>query len=211
MLWFMLSLLLTAPPDDEPKSKVEKLIADLKKENNAFAWTAAQELGSMGAEAKEAIPALRQALKAKSVETRGHAAAALLLIDPAEAERAFPVLREVFKDRDQGLAHMTLLEPLGQRLEPSTKAITTGLLQLAGEEVIWGWVIADMALKRVDKDNKQALAALESGLKDSKLVVRVQAARCLGRVDPTRRKDVVPILREGLKQPDVEMRILAAD
>jgi HEAT repeat protein len=211
MSWFLLGLLLVAQAEDEPKSKVEKLIAELKKDNNPFAWTSAQELGSMRMEAKEAIPALRQALKAKSADTRGHAAAALLLIDPAEAGRAFPVLFEVFKDREQGLVHMTLLEPLGQRLEPSTKEITAGLLQLAGEDVVWGWVIADMALKRVEKDNKQAVVALESALKDPKLTVRVQAARYLGRLDPARRTDLVPVLREGLKQPDVEMRILAAD
>src|SRR5262245_48646142 len=121
MLWFVLSLLLAAPADDETKEKVQKLITELKNEKSPLAWTAAQDLGALGAEAKEAIPALREALNAKSVETRCHAAAALLLIDPGQAERAFPVLRDVFKDPKQTLVHMTLLDPLGQKLEPATK------------------------------------------------------------------------------------------
>src|SRR3954469_24281325 len=141
MLWIVIRLLAADPADADTRMKVRKLRDELKDEKSAQNWTAAQDLGTLGPDAKEAIPALREALKAKSVETRGHAAAALLLIDPAEAGRAWPVLREVFKDRTHLFLHLGLIEPLGQKLKPATKEIVAGLLQLAGEEVIFGWVI----------------------------------------------------------------------
>src|SRR5437763_13634002 len=105
MLWIVISLLAAAPADDDTRMKIRKLIDELKDEKSAQNWTAAQGLGELGPDAKEAIPALREALKAKSVMARGHAAAALLLIDQAEAERAFPVLREIFKDPKETFAH----------------------------------------------------------------------------------------------------------
>ena len=108
-------------------------------------------------------------------------------------------------------AQIGLVEALGRRFTPASKEAVQGLLQLAGEDAVWGWIVADMALNRVERGNKKAVPALEAGLKDANLKVRVQAARCLGRIDSSRVKDAVPVLREGLKLPDVEMRLLAAD
>src|SRR5947209_13427341 len=124
-------------------------------------WTAAQGLGELGPDAKEALPILRDALKSKSSMARGHAAAALMLIDQAEAERAFPVLREIYKDPKETFAHLSLLDPLGRSLKPATKTTVQGLLQLAGEDVVWGWVVADMALGNVARGNKQVIPALD--------------------------------------------------
>jgi HEAT repeat protein len=211
MLWIVIPLLAVAPPDDETRMKVRKLIAELKDEKSAVDWSAAQGLGEMGPDAKEAIPALRDALKKKSSMVRGHAAAALLLVDQAEAERAFPVLRDIFKDSKDTFAHLSLLDPVGRSLIPTARATVQGLLQLAGEDVIWGWVVADMALGNVRRGNKDVIPALDAGLKDANLKVRVQAARCLGRIDKTRVKDALPVLREGLKLPDLSMRLVAAE
>src|SRR5262245_61282400 len=111
MLWIVMGLLAVAPADDDTRMKVRKLIAELRDEKSALNWTAAQGLGELGPDARDAIPALRDALMRKSSMVRGHAAAALLLIDQAEAERAFAVLREIFKDQKDTFAHLSLLDP----------------------------------------------------------------------------------------------------
>src|SRR5438034_1311601 len=101
MLWILMSLLVAAPPDAETKRKVRRLIDDLKDEKSPLVVEAARKLGQYGPAAEAAIPALRLALKAKTVEVRSQAAAALLLINENEAGLAFPVLLEVFKDHNE--------------------------------------------------------------------------------------------------------------
>lgn len=211
MLWIVLGLLVGAPPDDEDTAeRVKKLVKELQGKKPEAASAAAYELGNIGPAAKEAIPALREALKSKSVELRGLAAAALLLIDQAEAARALPVIREGLKDQREASLHFQLMAMLGGKLKPSTREVVQGLLEMAGEDNPFGWIIADMALGRVEKGNKQVLPVLEAALKSDALKSRVMAARFLGRVVPSRVKDVIPILHEGLKLPDIDLRLLVA-
>jgi hypothetical protein len=67
---------------DAIKSSVANLIEDLKDKDPAVRKEAAQELETMGAAAKEAVPALVDAVKDKDEDAREAAIVALLAIDP---------------------------------------------------------------------------------------------------------------------------------
>jgi HEAT repeat protein len=67
---------------DAIKSSVANLIEDLKDKDPAVRKEAAQELETMGAAAKEAVPALVAAVKDKDEDTRDAVIMALLAIDP---------------------------------------------------------------------------------------------------------------------------------
>src|SRR5207253_2474008 len=112
----------------------------------------------------------------------------LLLIDQAEAGKAMPVLRAVFKESKDGILPFQLWLALGRKLRPATPEMVTALLKLAGDDHPLFWGLADMTLANVERSAKQVVPALEAGLKDEKLKPRLQAARCLGRIAPAKSK-----------------------
>jgi hypothetical protein len=209
MLYVVLSLLLPVQ-DEETTKRVEKLIKDLGSQKTAEVVSAATELAGFGPAAKAALPALRESLNAKSLEVRGHAAGALLLIDQAEAGKAMPVLREAIGEKGDPLLCLNLLNVLSNRVKPSRPETVEGFLKLAGEKDPLAWMLADMNLRRIEKGSKDLVPALEAGLKEQNVRGRVMAARCLGTVAPSKLAAAVKVLRDSLKELDLGTRLTAA-
>src|SRR5262245_13976842 len=99
ILALLVALPLSAQPSErETRARVRKLIDAWADEKASARQLAADQLGSLGASAKAAIPALRAALADRERAVRSFAAAALLLIDQDEVGKALPVLQATFKD-----------------------------------------------------------------------------------------------------------------
>src|SRR5256885_7384580 len=81
----------SAARDDEPALTVKQLIEKLKHKEADKRVEAARELGRIGADAKEAIPALTAAVKDPSDKVRSYAIVALKQMG-VEARSAIPAL-----------------------------------------------------------------------------------------------------------------------
>src|SRR5438132_220876 len=123
MRHFMLPvLLLLAVPltaAAEP-TEVQGLIARLKADKEQDRADAARRLGQLGPKAKEAAPALVEALKDPLVDVRLRAAAGLARIDGKHHPQALPVLRATLKDdnadnRLQAAEALLAIDPAQER------------------------------------------------------------------------------------------------
>src|SRR5262245_16194901 len=81
-------------------SSIPSLIECLKDKDAGVRFTAAENLGRYGANAKDAVPALTGALKDPDKNVRGAAAYALAGVG-ADARDSIPALREVLQDADK--------------------------------------------------------------------------------------------------------------
>jgi HEAT repeat protein len=198
------------PSDAETRARVRKLIGELSDDKASVRQSAADQLGSLGTRARAAIPVLRAALGDKELSVRAFAAASLLLIDQAEVGKAMPILQSVLKESKDALP-LQLFFKLGHALKPATPEMISALLKLAAEEHPLCRSLADMTLANVRDKQKDIIAVLETNLKDQNLRTRLQAARCLGRLDPKKVKQAVPVLRQGLEQKDIETRLWASE
>src|SRR5690606_26045519 len=92
---------------------------------------AAKELGEMGPEAKEAVPALRKALRDSDAYVRRFSAEALGAIGPA-AKEAVPDLALAMNDGKKVVA-LAAVESLGRIGQPAIAALT-GAVKDAGKD-----------------------------------------------------------------------------
>jgi HEAT repeat protein len=115
---------------EDPRYTVPGLIQMLKEKNPDDRCTAAQVLGSYGAEAKSALPALRVGLKDESESVRVCVVYGIAEIGPA-AEEAISDLKEaLLKDpsKDVRLGAVYALTTMGQRLAPKTVPVLRAAL-----------------------------------------------------------------------------------
>ena len=106
-----------APAQDKDKEKIDMLIAELRQGNPRAAYV----LGEMGTKAKEAIPALVEALKREPMpgeSVADNAALALGKIGPDAAE-SVKALHEV-RERADAVLRLHIDEAL-ERIEPKKK------------------------------------------------------------------------------------------
>src|SRR5262245_52513468 len=185
------------PKPEETRARVRELVAELEHASPDARATAARKLGEIGPPAATAVPALKGVLKDRSVEVRGHAAFALLLIDQAMAKEAVPVMVEALQTPGSFFSFEVL--GLIERLHPAHRDLVQALTEAAGSDHALLWVVADSALARTDPKTKDLIPVLATALKSDKPRVRLVAARTLARVAPQRRKDVLPVLHQGLE------------
>ncbi len=159
---------------------------------------AAASLGEIGPAAKNAVPALVQALSEKDREMRKHAATALYMIGPA----AVPGLVEALRDNNQevGVWAATALGWIGPAAVPALeRAIKDRDPRVR--------VLAVAALGKAAGED--AVTALVAALTDKNWEVRSGAARILGLIGPAA-KDAVPALKQALRDNKREVREEAA-
>ncbi len=162
-------------------------------------WRAAQALGSYGAEAAPAVPALVAALADPSVEVRWRSAEALGLVGPAAAA-AVPALARCLSDND-ALVRTEGTKALGL-LGPAASAAVPQLARgLAASDVAIRRESA-RALGRMGSSSSSAVGALVSALSDKDKFVRMESARALGRVGPSAR-EAVPALTAAARDSDL--------
>ena len=190
------------------REAVAGLADALKYPNVSDRLEAAGGLGDIGPDAKAAAPALLDALADADHAVRLGAARALRNIDPEQALKAVPALRdEVRMGRDPILR----IEAAGVWLQIDAPHATEAALALAsdfGGDGLQG-AAAAQAWERAGSKVAGAVPGLIDALKDGKASVRRDAARALGMVGADA-KEAVPALKALLKDEDKDVRQAAA-
>lgn len=153
---------------------------------------AIQALGSFGALAAPAVPALIDAMRDQDLLTRGFAAAVLAEIGP-QAKAAVPQLIILLKSKDVVPLAPCSMGFGGKKTETERLA-----------------VIAARALDRIGPDARAAVTALTEALADSDEVLRYEAAKALGSIGADA-APAIPILVQVLNDPERLVGDIAAD
>lgn len=170
------------------KEELQSLISALKDPNVRIRWRAAVALWEMGPAAKEAVPALTQALQDEAISV-AHAA--------AEA------LKRVTEEREPGAASEPSPSTTGGPIEISA------LIEALGHEDVGAREWAAVALRDLGPAAKDAVPALVAAFKDTSSGIRDWAAAALGSIG-SEAKDAVPELAAALKDENRFVRAAAA-
>jgi HEAT repeat protein len=171
-------------------------LAQLLHETMDFPEEGADPLGAIGPAAKEAIPALRKAMKQWPPEWRLIAVKALVRIDPAEARRNLPALRAALKhrkpaERCYAAAALGLIGPAAQAAVPDLVAA------LDDPEVRYA---AAEALGRIGPTAADAVGPLLRMLRHS---IAKRDRRKEGNQERQPTDPAEPSIREALKDPSL--------
>jgi len=182
---------------------------------------AAKALSEMGPAAKDAVPALRNALKDEDPLVRIDAACALWHI--AQSKDGFPVLSDLILDTEaevgglvarsmapmgpvaipilaEGLEHTDHGDDAANALAKIGKPSVPALLRALHCRDFFGRWNAAWALGAIGPDAKEAVPALTKSLEDEEPLVRIAAARALWQIE--RSKAGVPVLIEVIRNED---------
>jgi HEAT repeat protein len=156
---------------------------------------AALALAKLGSTAKEALPALNEALKDESSLVRVRVAQAVWNVN--QADSVVPVFAAALEEphQDIQIATMRALRSLGSRAAPVISQLVQ-LLKAGGSEVRREAVIT---LGQVGSENEQTVPALIQALEDSDPTVRRSAAMALGSLG-SKAKDAVAALNKVIKE-----------
>lgn len=194
-------------PSVEPR--LVKLLKDESPSVRSAAAFGLHELRLSGADIKDAIPALIEALSDQSGDVRYVSAQTLGLMGP-EAESAVPALIPLLNDSHFGpTVRASAFEALGM-IGPKAKAAMPALrnlLTLTTNYSYWGEVTA-VAMWRINGDVTNTLPVLIQGLSQPDPQERGEAIDVMAEMGP-RAKAAVPILLNELSQPSSLPAIIA--
>lgn len=183
-------LLLSASMD------VNKLVQELKSNNEDAQALAAHQLGELGPSAKAAVPALISVVKEGSVAARSEAITALGKIGP-DASAAVPELAKVLRGYSVILKYNTLqaLRQIGPGAKPALKQI----MPLLESNNSYLKISAAWAAAKIDPENqetlKQVIPILLEGLNISINEVRNDAALALAQIGAPAVKPLLTTLK----------------
>src|SRR5262249_55309033 len=157
--------------------------------------------------AKNVVEPLVEVLKRAGPTSRDAVLHSLAELGP-EAVAACPALEELLSS-PQPFVRLRAAETLGQidsrRGRRDGAPVARALLFTTGVGMH-----AARALWALDTEDKEARAALLNGLRDRAAAARLLAADLLGTLGPDARA-AIPQLREALRDPDVGVRVAAAE
>lgn len=175
-------------------------LVELMTKEMKYRLIAGQTLGKMGPDAKEALPALLELLKAEKAERPTTVLNVIAAIGP-EAEAAVPAIVELMKDRDEGVRSSAAMVAwaIGPKAKDAVPALIT-LLDDKSSMVCW------RSLQALEKIGPQAYPALPILLEFAKgkrskdrpsgHLFADQAKRCIHQImqNPAPGKESVPAL-----------------
>jgi HEAT repeat protein len=177
----------------EPSS-VSVLIKALGDNDENVRYWAAEALGEIGPEAKDAIPALIKALSDNDESVRIKAIYVIGRIGPA-AKEAIPALIKAFGDSDYG-ARTVAGEAL-KKIGPEAKELVPVLIQALGDSDVNVRIAAAKELGEIRPAAKEAIPALIKAFGDSDWNVLRAVAKALGEMGPAA-KEAIPALVQAL-------------
>jgi HEAT repeat protein len=158
-----------------PPPAVEKLLAAIQDPGSR--WMAVVALGELGPAARDAVPALAEALEDRELSVRWDAAKALGKIGAAAA-RAVPALTAVLHEQDDAIVRQRAVVALGE-IGPAARAAVPALIGVLKESAQHLDEHAGEALVRI---GSAAVPALIEATKDGDPRVRGMAASSLTRI-----------------------------
>jgi HEAT repeat protein len=192
---------------DRDREALSRLRDGLRAEGADARAAAVSHLGWLGKAAKEAAPAVRDALKDKAPLVRQAAAAALGGID--DGPDSLATLMEALRDREPAVRAIAA-SSLGTDFGPAAKAAVGALTKALWDEDASVRSNAAEALGRIGPEAKAATRALIAVLRSEEMEPEPSAAaEALGLIGPAA-KEAVPVLRDKLKHTDSYVRACAA-
>jgi HEAT repeat protein len=191
----------------EPKL-TQILIAAVQGDQDAMVRrSAVLALGSVAGKETEVFEALRKAAADTSPAVRQNAAHVLGKFGPQAVE----VLRSALTDND-ALVIRDAANSLFRFKNEGRPAVPqlVGCLSKPGLDMETRRAVLTTLVKLVDAKDKDAIEGLARALRDENEEIRINAALALGNIGGKEAAVAVPVLREGLKQPDEGIRTQAA-
>ncbi|HMF17886.1 MAG TPA: HEAT repeat domain-containing protein [Gemmataceae bacterium] len=188
------------------RGDLSDFLASLKDARAGLRAAAAQAIGMIGPDAKDADPPLGKALADPSADVRISAAQALWNIKSKSAKDLTPIAVICLQDKDSGVRSRAAAA-LGS-FKAGDNEVLDALQNALGDSSGKVRVQAAYALGNIGLAAKKALPKLVEALHDSEVKVRLIAAQALWVLD--KQTQGVGVLAEALKNPDAEIRINAA-
>jgi HEAT repeat protein len=185
------------------RSVCDGLVRSLTDENEMIRMIACRVLGSMGAVARPAIPALCEMMLERNADLRAQAIASLQEIGP-DTRIALPALVESLTDPDEGVRCRAAeaLGSMGEAARPASAALCAALRDPEDRVRL----AAAMALGRVEESKERAVQELAILMESGKKSVRVEAAAALSQLDP--KHPVVPALVRMLEHAPTRLEVV---
>jgi predicted Ser/Thr protein kinase len=158
---------------------VEQAMAGLLDPSKDTRWKAAEALGSLGADARPAVPALLPLLQDRQEVVRWRAAEALGKIG-ADSPEVVDALRVALREKE-GLVPTEAAKALG-KIGPSAREAAPALAEALRSSDVYVRREAAKALGRLGPSARGALPGLIDALRDKDKVVRMETARALGKL-----------------------------
>ncbi len=177
------------------RAAMPMFIAKLKDPDHRIRWDVMAYIVPMGAEAKDAAPAVRAMVK----RGNGVASACLAAIAGPDAIDALPVLLHVLADDWDTTASIAQIGP----------AALPELLKLIDNPEAKNHHLGIKAIGLLAKQTDKAIPALIDCLQNRDPIARRAAAATLGKLEP-RSKEIAAGLRQALKDTDAAVRLAAA-
>jgi HEAT repeat protein len=189
------------------RAAIPVLIQGLKSQDALMRSSAANQLSSVGPEAKDGVAALTIALADSAVEVRRPAALALAAVVGTEAKAAVPALIKALGDDDRTVrgASISALHGIGRGAQAAEPALFQ-LLKDPDKDLCRS---AARALVQIGSSSEAAMTFLSKDLKDQSTDIRELAATWLGQMGPAAAPATAPLI-EALKDKDSGVRWSAA-
>lgn len=181
----------------------------LKNKNKELRLYAVRVLAKIGPDAKEAAPALAEALNGAEGDFRREAQFVLGMFGPAAAPAVPELIKSLASDDEQ--VRNSAIYALG-KIGPAAQAASPDLRNLLGGADDFARFAATWALVRINpKDAKFVAAAvpeLVKGLSDERPLVRAESAATLGELGPAA-KSFLPELQKAAEDPEASVSAAA--
>ena len=191
-----------AQADPSNDAALDVILELLESRDNNLQSMATASLEARGPHVERALPRLRRMLKGEDAFLRLVAARVLTRFGPAEAEEVIPVLRETLEDDDipVRMAAVEMLWDAGHRSE-----VIPILIASLGNRTEPGMNNqASQILQRVGPNDKEAIAALVTALRDGNPTARPPIIGLLSRLGSSAR-DAVPVLVALLQEKNTNV------
>jgi HEAT repeat protein len=170
-------------PTDPPQLTIQDWMQGLQHPDPFMRSLAATALGRLGPAAREAIPALRQALGEKDGASRFHISIALAQIDLTADPRPIAIAIQALRDHDRDVRQQAAAF-LGARGPDAAVAVPVLIQALQDQDSLLR-VHAALALTYISPaDASVAAPVVQAAVNDPDPVVHIQAVMTLARIDP---------------------------
>ena len=184
------------------------LIEALRDDDRRTRCLSASRLGEFGPAAKEAIPALRTAIKGSDSCLRAEAAAALFAVD-THPKLAIDTLASILQDQDADARRRAVFHlcESGRAAHDAVPALCLALLKERDHRLRYNLA---KTLGKIRSRADICVPALVKTLEDSEWIVRSYAAKALGDFGVEAQK-AAPNLMKALKDPEGHVRVSSAE